>query len=108
MAILGGRYCAEHRAQVRKARDVAKGERPAHYKTAHWQKLRLVILRGEPLCRLCKADGRTTAATVVDHIRPLSDGGTDAMANLQPLCKACHDRKTMRESAILSVAARRG
>lgn len=95
----GARYCGAHLAEARKARDAAKGERAKHYKTAHWQRLRMVVLRQEPLCRECKDMGRLTPATVVDHIKPLSDGGTDAMTNLQPLCKECHDLKTNRESA---------
>jgi hypothetical protein len=30
----------------------------------------------------------------VDHIRPLSNGGTNEKSNLQPLCKSCHMVKT--------------
>jgi hypothetical protein len=58
---------------------------------AAWRKQRLALLREQPLCRLCLAAGRTVAATVADHIVPLADGGTNATANLQPLCKRCHD-----------------
>ena len=36
-------------------------------------------------------------ATEVDHIVPKSAGGTDAMDNLQALCKSCHSRKTAKE-----------
>lgn len=56
-----------------------------------WRKQRLALLREQPLCRICLAAGRTVAAAVVDHIVPLSDGGTNTTANLQPLCKRCHD-----------------
>jgi len=38
------------------------------------------------------------AAAEVDHIVPLARGGTHDLANLQPLCKSCHSKKTMRES----------
>jgi len=58
---------------------------------AAWQRQRAATLRAEPLCRMCLASGRTVAATVVDHITPLADGGTNEQANLQPLCKRCHD-----------------
>lgn len=58
---------------------------------AAWQRQRATTLRAEPLCRMCLASGRTVAATVVDHIQPLEDGGTNEQANLQPLCKRCHD-----------------
>ena len=33
----------------------------------------------------------------VDHIRPLSNGGTNELYNLQALCKACHQDKTANE-----------
>ena len=56
-----------------------------------WRKLRLLVLQEEPLCRMCAEIGRTTLATVVDHIKPKRDGGTDERENLQPLCKRCHD-----------------
>lgn len=62
----------------------------ANYGVA-WRKQRLALLKSEPLCRLCLATGRTVAATVADHILPLADGGTNETANLQPLCKRCHD-----------------
>lgn len=58
---------------------------------ARWQRLSKQTLRSEPLCRLCLAAGRTVAASIVDHIKPLADGGTHATDNLQPLCKRCHD-----------------
>lgn len=64
---------------------------------AQWRRLRAMVLRREPLCRRCTADGRLVGADVVDHVRPLSQGGTNAMDNLQPLCKRCHDNKTSTE-----------
>jgi 5-methylcytosine-specific restriction protein A len=108
LAKQGGRYCQEHQAEAYKARDAAKGERPAHYRTARWQKLRGLVLQGEPLCRECAASGVVAAATVVDHIVPLSAGGTDAMSNLQPLCATCHNAKTQREIALRQQRAARG
>jgi 5-methylcytosine-specific restriction protein A len=56
---------------------------------ANWRRLRLMVLNREPLCRKCQRP-----ATVVDHIRPLNDGGPNDLDNLQPLCKRCHDHKT--------------
>lgn len=58
------------------------------------QALRLARLRAEPLCRMCKARGRVTAAIVPDHIVPLAKGGTEDDSNIQCLCGPCHYDKT--------------
>ena len=57
-----------------------------------WERLRRWILAGEPLCRQCAKDGRTTPATEVDQIIPKSKVGTGAVENLQPLGASCHSR----------------
>ncbi len=62
-----------------------------------WQRLRLVVLSIEPLCRICNELGLAVPAEDVDHIVRRSDGGTDELSNLQPLCHVCHSRKTARE-----------
>jgi 5-methylcytosine-specific restriction protein A len=64
---------------------------------SRWQRLRWHVLRTQPLCRPCFADGRVTAATEVDHIRPKVDGGGDEIDNLQPICRRCHADKSARE-----------
>lgn len=103
----GGGYCPEHRGMVQKQRDSQRtGQR--HYNSVRWRKLRTLVLTGEPLCRECAAAGAVVQATVVDHILPLAQGGTDAMSNLQPLCATCHNRKTMRESVSSSGSGGRG
>lgn len=54
-----------------------------------WARLREHILaRDSHTCQEC---GRP--ADAVDHIMPLSQGGTDAPANLQALCTACNTDK---------------
>jgi 5-methylcytosine-specific restriction protein A len=59
-----------------------------------WRKLRMLVLHEQPLCQ---APGCAALATEVDHITPLSRGGTHARENLQALCKRCHSSKTARE-----------
>jgi 5-methylcytosine-specific restriction protein A len=65
----------------------------AWYKAKAWRALRLQQLRTEPLCRMCRAEGRVTAANVVDHITPhKGDHGLfHDPANLQSLCAPHHD-----------------
>lgn len=62
------------------------------------QAQRHALFTREPLCRVCKAAGRVTLASVRDHIVPLAEGGQDMDDNVQPLCGDCHDEKTATES----------
>ena len=69
------------------------GQHASLYKTKAWYRLRHAQLQREPLCRMCKQLGRVTAANVIDHIEP-HRGNLELFhdpANLQSLCKACHD-----------------
>lgn len=60
-----------------------------------WTKLRLRILRRDyGLCQPCKREGRLTLAQQVDHIIPVSKGGSNDAGNLQSICIACHNDKT--------------
>lgn len=63
-----------------------------NYKTSRWVKLRALHLSLSPLCVFCQQQGRTTAASVVDHITP-HRGSEDLFwdpDNLQSLCASCH------------------
>lgn len=60
--------------------------------------MREIVLREEPLCRMCLAEGRVTAATIADHIIPLSLGGSSDRDNYQGLDRECHRKKTAAES----------
>ena len=66
-----------------------------------WQQYRIRFLVQHPLCVMCEAEGRTTAATVVDHIVP--HRGDDKLFwdanNHQALCKPHHDGAKQREEA---------
>jgi 5-methylcytosine-specific restriction protein A len=63
-----------------------------------WFRLRAVVLREEPFCRHCAAVDVQTRATVLDHIESIRDAPERRLDrdNLQPLCQACHNRKTTR------------
>ena len=52
------------------------------------------------ICQECKRKGRVTIGRVVDHIKPLWDGGSDDESNKELLCDPCHDAKTAREAGI--------
>lgn len=68
---------------------------------SRWQKARHYFLLKHPLCVYCEKQGRVTAATVVDHIKP-HKGDMELFwdsDNWQPLCKTCHDSIKAREEA---------
>lgn len=93
------RFCEEHKSEAearRKARwrryDNSRGTAAQRGYGAVWRRLRLMVLHEEPLCRMCSAPSQE-----VDHIQPLSRGGTNERENLQGLCRSCHSRKTAGE-----------
>lgn len=58
-----------------------------------WMRLRHVVLVEEPVCKIC---GRKPSVEV-DHIMPISKGGTDERDNLQGVCLECHEEKTRKD-----------
>lgn len=59
-----------------------------------WREIRARVLAAVPFCVECG-----DRACVVDHIRPLSNGGTHDVENLRSMCKRCHDRRTAKDQA---------
>ncbi|WP_079496118.1 HNH endonuclease [Mycobacteroides abscessus] len=91
------RYCPQHQTS-----GWARSPRTAssrHASTAEWKRTRVRILRRDN--NTCRIQGPrcTTQATAVDHIKPVSLGGTDDPNNLQSACHACHTWKTAQEGA---------
>lgn len=91
----GNLYCEEH-APLH-IHDV-KTTKEKGYGNA-WQRARKRYLAANPLCVRCESKGIFVKAVVVDHIVP--HRGDETLfwdeSNWQPLCKRCHDRKTMTE-----------
>lgn len=96
--VSGGSYCDKHKRD--RHRRYNAEDRPQdhnYYGTARWKKLRAMQLAREPLCRMCREQGKRTIATVADHIKPRDKGGEDSLDNLQSLCQSCHSKKSMLE-----------
>ncbi|MEY0214149.1 HNH endonuclease signature motif containing protein [Providencia rettgeri] len=84
-----------------------------------WAKVRLSFLNDNPLCVMCKEQGRITAATVVDHITPhrlrdaLASGDAEWITkaqklfwdtnNYQSLCASHHNstKQRMEKSGVV-------
>lgn len=73
------------------------------YKTAGWRRVRQAQLAMHPLCESCLKHGRTTAATVCDHVDPSTklNPATFFTGPFQSLCDAapwrCHSSGKQRE-----------
>ncbi|WP_425154862.1 HNH endonuclease signature motif containing protein [Candidatus Palauibacter sp.] len=78
-----------------RGRDVRRARRSRRYR--RWRR---GILAREPLCRSCAARGYTVAAAELDHIVPVerAPGRFFDESNVQPLCRACHEAKTLAEA----------
>jgi 5-methylcytosine-specific restriction protein A len=65
-----------------------------------WRRKRdQVLLRDQYLCQCEDCGGKRYFADEVDHIVPLSRGGTDDLSNLRAINKDCHKAKTAREAS---------
>lgn len=76
------------------------------YGLAH-VRIRRALLKAEPNCRLCAAEGKETKATHADHIKAKCFGGSNEQGNYQPLCAAHSRSKSGREGALMRAIKRR-
>ncbi len=68
-------------------------------KTAEWKRIRAKVLtRDVHICQI-RGSRCTFDATDVDHVVPVSQGGTDDPSNCVAACRNCHKEKTAREAA---------
>lgn len=84
--------CPDHPRHQERRKDP---EQAAYYNSAEWQKLRAQVRAEEPLCRMCKAEGRVSATEIIDHED--GDWTHDARSNLRGLCRPCNDSHTGRQ-----------
>ena len=106
--LTSSRYCEEHSGHAKHASivyDAARKSNPVRhlYFTPTWEATRRQVLTRDILCQDC----RISFSVIADHIIPaliyLRHNGNDEqlfydLSNLQGLCRACHNRKTMRET----------
>jgi 5-methylcytosine-specific restriction protein A len=85
--------CARHASEAEAKRNTRRARSLAVYRSARWRRLRARVLRERPWCE--DEAGCREAATDVDHIIAIEDGGDPwDEDNLRPLCHPHHSRKT--------------
>ena len=71
--------------------------RDAFYNSRSWKWIRQVKLTADPLCEVCKVQGRLVGATDVDHRVGIHEDPSLRLdiENLVSMCHRCHSRKTL-------------
>jgi 5-methylcytosine-specific restriction enzyme A len=98
----GGSYCEEHQKEITKQYNTYERDKVSQrfYQSEEWKLVRKRKLQLNPLCEECLRQGKLTKATMVDHIKPIKEGGAPLdLANLQSLCWSCHSRKSAEEGS---------
>ena len=90
----GTQYCFKHKSMARKIDDRPSAGNRGYDRV--WQKFRIWYLRRHPMC---EEEGCGCIATVIHHIKALSDGGDRfGENNLKVLCTFHHNQQTAREN----------
>lgn len=92
-------HSSARRRQTNKEYETRRGSARDRGYSTRWDKFARVWLVRNPLCVYCAAQGRVTAAELVDHIVPHASGAapfwpdehTDPHAHFASCCRACHD-----------------
>jgi len=87
------RFCEQHKqTEARRYDRYQRDPESAKRYGREWRLIRAAFLSANPLCEMCKSDGRLTPATLVHHRRKLTDGGSNDWENLQALCQSHHSQ----------------
>ena len=84
----------------KKPQHLREVDNASFYNSKRWRALRNYFIQKNPLCAQCKREGEVKGAQCVDHIKPITMGGSMVdQKNLQSLCNSCHAKKSGREAA---------
>src|SRR5690242_2073611 len=71
------------------------------YHSQEWKRIRAIKLQQSPYCECDKCNGKKIIANTVDHITPISLGGSPTDTNnLMSMTSSCHNAKSAREKNV--------
>ena len=80
-------YCEKHERERQQKKNAERPSKRSQGYDKRWRRISASYLRAHPFCEMC---GKP--AEVTHHKIRKKEGGTDSIANLQALCRACHAR----------------
>ena len=84
----------------KKPQHMREVDNASFYNSKRWRSLRNYFIQKNPICAQCKRDGNIKSSQCVDHIVPITMGGSPIdIKNLQSLCNSCHNSKSGKEAA---------
>lgn len=81
-------YCEPHKPKQVYKKNYKKGRRA--YDDTEYRRNRKLIRSQQRYCVWCQTAGTSTNKLQVDHIVPVSKGGSHHISNLRILCQMCH------------------
>lgn len=91
---IGEQYCPDCEKAEEKRYDEQRGSARQRGYDRAWEKLRNAYLQRHPLCERCERRGHVVPAEIIHHRIPITEGGARLdEANLEALCKTCHERE---------------
>ena len=84
-------YCAEHIPVIKPKKYYKKGK--SAYDDAEYRRNRKLIRQQQKYCVWCGTAGTSQNKLQVDHIIPISRGGSHHISNLRILCQNCHKKR---------------
>lgn len=87
------RFCEAHEKQRNKEYEKygRKYDSKKRYNSS-WSKISAKYRKAHPLCEICLSEGKAVTADLVHHKKPISEGGSNEVSNLQSLCNSCHGK----------------
>jgi len=78
-------YCSLHKPTKRQ-----NTKRKPHYNDPEYRRNRNYLIKEYGRCFRCNTGGTPNNKLEIDHIVPVSEGGTNRLSNLRILCQNCH------------------